>query len=210
VRRVLAIRIAAPLRQVQPVLGAVHGGTHEDRRDGEHGGHGDRQPRHPGSRAGPGPGQPGEGVPYGPPPGCPVGRAVAGDRRQLPDLPGGEHGLLPQASTRPDRRRCGQPGRGLAQPAHLGLAGLAASEVLVEAGPVAVGNRVHDVGADQRVRVSAAQPCDPPGCAPAAGGRLAALCHHSTPRQSRSLIRPSRIRVLMVPTATPSSSATSR
>ena len=150
----------------------------------------------PGSRAGrpPGPARAAASRPAGP--------AGGRDRRQLPDLRRRPHRLLAQLGPRPDLGRRGQPGRGLAQPAQLGLAGLAVRQVLLEAGPVVVGDRVHRVGARQRVRVD-------PAAAPASGPAVA-FGHHSTPRQSRSLISPSRIRVFTVPTATPSSPATSR
>ena len=64
-------------------------------------------------------------------------------------------------------------------------------KMLLEPRPVGIGYRVECVSTRQRVQLSLAAP------------------HHSTPRQSRSLISPSRILVFTVPTATPSSPATS-
>ena len=90
------------------------------------------------------------------------------------------------------RGRGGEPGRRLAQPPDLLAARLAARQVPLEPDPVGLVHRVHRVRAGQGVRIAAAEP------------------HPSTPRQSRSLISPSRMRVLTVPMATPSRSATSR
>ena len=64
-------------------------------------------------------------------------------------------------------------------------------EVPLETGPVLIRHRVERVGARQGVQLRPAAP------------------HQSTPRQSRSLISPSRMRVLTVPVATPSRPATS-
>jgi len=129
---------------------------------------------------------------------APVPRRVSpsptmpGGRRQLPGLPGRAQYRVPELRGRAHRRGGGERGRRLAQSAYLLTALLTARQVPFEAGPVRLRHRVHRVRSGQGVRIAAAEP------------------HRSTPRQSRSLISPSRIRVLTVPTATPSSLATSR
>src|SRR5690349_11256444 len=85
-----------------------------------------------------------------------------------------------------------RPAGGVAPAGGFGAACLAAQQMALELFPVGFAERVQCVGAGQRVRVGPAEP------------------HESVPRQSRSRISPSRIRVLTVPTATPSSAATSR
>src|SRR5690348_8715030 len=115
------------------------------------------------------------------------------DGRKLPGATGGGEYSLAHL-----RRRClsgrePEPRRGRRHPAHLVGALLAAAHVVLE--PAALGfviDGVDRVNAGQDVQVRTEQP------------------HHVTPMQSRSLIRPSRILVLMVPSVMPSSSATWR
>src|SRR5262249_17439150 len=88
-----------------------------------------------------------------------------------------------------ERQRC----RHLAEPVYLAGARLAADQVAVEAGEfLAWVQRVKRVGAGKRVQI------------------LAEELHQLTPRQSGMRISPSRIRVLMAPSVTFSSSATWR
>ena len=86
----------------------------------------------------------------------------------------------------------GEPAGGLPQAGGLLAAGVAPGEVPLEPHPVRLGERVKRVRAGQGVRDL---PPDP---------------HEPSPRQSRSRISPSRMRVFTVPTATPSRPATSR
>ena len=103
----------------------------------------------------------------------------------------GEH-LLAHVRRGRHRRDGGEPAGRLPQAAGLLAAGLAPGEVPLEPHPVRLGERVKRVRAGQGVRDL---PPDP---------------HESSPRQSRSRISPSRMRVFTVPTATPSRPATSR
>ena len=119
------------------------------------------------------------------------GRAVATGG----SLPGpadrGQH-LGTQSRRRHRPGAVGQPADRLAQFVELGPAARAVRDVPVERGPLDVVDRVQRVRADQGVNV---------------GGRHAVT---STPRQSRSRIRPSRIRVLTVGSGVSSRSDTSR
>ncbi len=80
----------------------------------------------------------------------------------------------------------------VAQPAHLLDARVAAGEVALKTRPLTIVERVQRIGTGQ--------------CVQRVG--TATEVHQSTPRQSRNLIRPSRIRVFTVPRATPSNPAT--
>ncbi len=113
--------------------------------------------------------------------------------------PGGGSCLVRRAAVSTRERSSGggvtavamrQPGGGLPQPADLLRAGGAAGQVLLEIGLLVTGQRVKGVAAGQQVQF------------------VTLDAHQVTPMQSRSRIRPSLIRVLMVPSGTPSSSAT--
>lgn len=83
---------------------------------------------------------------------------------------------------------------GFAEFGDLGAAGLAVGQMCLEADPLVLGQRIQYVGTGERVHFR---------------------CRHGphlpvTPRQSRSRIRPSRIRALIVASFASSSSATSR
>src|SRR5215472_3536362 len=137
---------------------------------------------------------------------APASATLAGSRTGRPppppNRPAADHGCeLAGAERRPDRllfqlrsRRDhgghAEPGCRLSHLAHVIATLRAAGEVPAKARPLLRRDRIHHVGAGQRVR-------------------LAIACH-DTPRQSLSLISPSRILVLTVPDGTPSSSATSR
>jgi signal transduction histidine kinase len=134
----------------------------------------------------------GPGARRGPMPGQPGTRGLDGGRRQLPDACRGGQDLCLQRRGRPPRRHRGQPRSGRTEISNLPPAGGAPVQVPLEACPVLAGQGVQRSGARQGVRLR------PAGS------------HRPTPRQSRNRIRPSRIRVLTVPAATPSSPATSR
>lgn len=85
-----------------------------------------------------------------------------------------------------------QPGRGLVQVAYIAHAPLAALQVALEALSLGVIKSVKRVGAAKSMRV------------------LPQELHAPTPRQSRIRIKPSRILVLIVPSATLSNPATWR
>ena len=121
----------------------------------------------------------------------PARRRIPGERRQLAGPRDRAQRLLLQLGPWPHRGRGAQPGSRLTESLDLLDAGIAAREVPLEARPVGIRDRVKRIGARQGMQISLAAP------------------HHSTPRQSRSLISPSRMRVLTVPTGTPSSPATS-
>lgn len=113
--------------------------------------------------------------------------------RDLPGLPDCSHDPLAHGWRR--LGRCGQPkGRSDFLPAaDLGCTRLAPAEMPGK--PVLlrrVIDRVEHVGAGQGVQIWTRQP------------------HQLTPRQSRRRMSPSRILVLIVPTAAPSNAATSR
>jgi len=113
--------------------------------------------------------------------------------RQLPRAPDRGHHALAHGWWRLGRRGQGQGGGDLPQAADLGCARLASAQVPGK--PVLlrlVIERIEHVRAGQRVQVGAEQ------------------LHQPTPRQSRSRMSPSRILVLIVPTAVPRSAATSR
>ena len=84
-----------------------------------------------------------------------------------------------------------EPGRGFPQPPDLFGAGRALLQVLLEFVELVTGQRVDGVDAGQQVEV------------------VALDAHWDTSMQSRIRIRPSRIRVLTVPSGSPSSPATS-
>src|SRR6185312_11348749 len=108
--------------------------------------------------------------------------------RPLPGRRGGRHHPRLECGRRADSGG-GGPGGGLAQAGDLPRAVLAPGQVTVEPGPVRRGDCVH------RVR-------------PGEGVNVARVPHDATPRQSRSRISASRIRVLIVPPGTPSRLAT--
>ena len=116
--------------------------------------------------------------------------AAAGQRRQLPGSVGRGQHLLAHRRRGVGGAGQAEPGRGLAVPAHLGLARSAVLEVTFEAVPVSLAEGIQGVAAGEQVQV------------------VVNGLHHSTPRQSRILIMPSRIRVFTVPSAAPSSCAT--
>ena len=184
--------VIARLRLAQAVLCAEGHEAECDRRGRERGRQGQsRWPRPPRPRCVQAAAHRGRAARM-PRPTCPGRPRPGRDRWQLPGPRRlGEYPVPQSAGGRRSRGR-GHPGRGLLQPAHLLGAGVAGGQVPLEAGPVARRQRVERVGTRQRVQVG------PP------------RCHHVTPRQSRSLIRPSRIRVFVVPTAIPSRPATSR
>ena len=128
-----------------------------------------------------------------PPAGPLAGHARAGSR------PGGGSCLVRGAAASTRARIPGGGGiaaaiaslrGGLPQPADLLRAGGATGQVLLELGPLGLGQRVEGVAAGQQVHF------------------VTLGAHQVTSMQSRSRIRPSLIRVLTVPSATPSSSAT--
>ncbi len=119
---------------------------------------------------------------------------MIGRRPKLPGL--GDRVQDPAAKS----RRCGlgggdtEPGRGLGHAPHLAGALLAPAQVALEAPQLSlVVDGVYGICASQDVH-----------------GGSQGRPHHVTPMQSRSLIRPSRILVLIVPSVIPSSPATSR
>jgi hypothetical protein len=96
-----------------------------------------------------------------------------------------------QGGRRPQRGGHREFGRHLPEPADLAGAALATVQVALEPVPLGVAvQRVEDVDAAEFVQVATGQ------------------LHPLTPRQSRIRINPSRIRVLMVLNAAPSSPAT--
>ena len=118
-----------------------------------------------------------------------AGLVVDGRRELAGPVGGGQH-PRPKLRRRVEGLGQAEAGRGLAQAADLVLAQRAVLEMTLEAVPLGLAERVEDVAAAQHVQV------------------VTHDLHHSTSRQSRILISPSRIRVLTVPRATPSSRAT--
>ena len=110
----------------------------------------------------------------------------------------GEHATLERGRRR-GGGRAAERRRDRGEAAQLGRARRAAAQVPLEPGALGGLKRVKRVRAGQRVTRAPGQ---------GAPGREARNPHHSTPRQSRSRRRPSRIRVLTVPSAMPSLDAT--
>ena len=113
------------------------------------------------------------------------------NRGKLAGVTRGADRLVPERRTRSHGMCRAKPGCGLAQFVDFVAASGAVGQVRGESGALLVGDRVEYVRASEGVQVVIIE------------GR------HGTPRQSRSLIRPSRILVFTVPAGTPSSSATS-
>ena len=131
----------------QPRLSvALRDAEHYGQRDAGGGRH-HRDPRDPDP-----PGRPG-GPGRADRPGCSPGRTLAGDRRQLTGPLGRSQHLGPHLGRRLLRDGQGQPGRGFPQPAHLGRAGPAVSQVPLELVQFIWGQRVHRVAPRQGVQV---------------------------------------------------------
>ena len=115
---------------------------------------------------------------------------VGGQRRELPGPVRGRQHLLFHPGRRVHRAGQGEPGRGLAQAADLGVAGGAELQVALEFLTFRIADGVQDVATSENVQV------------------VTHGLHQVTSMQSRILINPSLILVLTVPRATPSSFAT--
>src|SRR5580692_12832176 len=124
-------------------------------------------------------------------PGAVGGNQADAGRRELPDPVRGVKHLLAHPLRRRDRGGQTDPGRGFPQPPDLFGAGRALLQVLLEFVELITGQRVDGVDAGQQVEV------------------VALNAHWDTSMQSRIRMRPSRIRVLTVPSGSPSSPATS-
>ena len=133
----------------------------------------------PGQRAAPQP-----GPPAGP------GQQVTARRGKLPGAQGGGEYPLAHLRRRGDRGRHRQPGGGLPQPRTSSAQEGHRARCFSKSARSSSGQRVESVAAGQQVQF------------------VTLDAHQVTPMQSRSLIRPSLIRVLIVPSGTPSSSAT--
>jgi len=116
---------------------------------------------------------------------------VAHQRRELPGPVGGAQDSLLHSRWRRRGFRHRQPRGRLAEPADLFLTGIAVLQMALEVVPLRSGESVEDIASGEHVYI------------------VGQSFHQFTSMQSRSLIIPSRIRVFTVPSATPSSSATS-
>jgi protein-S-isoprenylcysteine O-methyltransferase Ste14 len=112
-------------------------------------------------------------------------------RRQLPGAVGGRHDLVSHRGGRLGGAGQAEPGRGLPEAPYFRVARRAVLEMTFEAVPLGPAESVQRVTAREQVHV------------------VTLGLHHSTSRQSRIRIMPSRIRVLTVPRAAPSNCATS-
>ena len=167
-------------------LGDAEGDHDHQAGGGERGG----QPRDPHAALRVAPGRVLGEQPRDPGPAAVQADPLADGRRELAGPVGGSQHPPPELRRRVEGLGQAEPGRGLAQAADLVLAQRAVLEMTLEAVPLGLAERVEDVAAAQHVQV------------------VTHDLHHSTSRQSRILISPSRIRVLTVPRATPSSRAT--